>query len=168
MVNINIFAGNENIMRVYEICKCGGFKMKLVNAEAGEDFELDAHQLTLLKGFLGAAITEDYFESQILQEVVRPSFDQVVNRRKQETLADIELRVDNYLLNAQDIDSQLCDSSLTLLKNAYVRLALQPYEIEIILSLAEVIASMDGAKKIRVEHVAEAIQYRSIDKKHKK
>ena len=56
----------------------------------------------------------------------------------------------------------LNEPSVSLLKTAYERLGLQPYEVEIIISLAVTIAKLDQSTEIRTEHVAEAIQYRSV------
>jgi hypothetical protein len=47
MTNINIYAGNENLFRVYEICLCGGHFAKLVPTD-DTDNAPDSKQIKLL------------------------------------------------------------------------------------------------------------------------
>jgi Predicted ATPase with chaperone activity len=51
-----------------------------------------------------------------------------------------------------------------LLKEAYNRLALSARAYSKIIKLGRTIADMEGEETIRMKHIAEAIQYRSLDK----
>lgn len=170
-MKVNIFAGNENLFRVFEICAVGGHTVKLINS-TDEDSALDNKQIDLLTKHLnstphGEIVTNDYFQADIIIELAKPDFVSIISARKNETLADIVLRVDSVDSTIQ-VKTDLTESSNTLLKTAYDRLNLQPYEVEIIIKVAETIAKIDGKEKLEPFHIAEAIQYRSIDKEFKK
>ncbi len=61
---------------------------------------------------------------------------------------------------------QTDEASGTLLESAIDRLGLSARAYNRILKIARTIADLDAAPDIRVEHVAEAIQYRSLDRGH--
>lgn len=76
---------------------------------------------------------------------------------------------DGILLNAQmntRLIKQYCTpdpASEQLLSRAYSELKLSARAYQRILKVARTIADVEGAEQIRLEHYAEAIQYRSLD-----
>ena len=78
--------------------------------------------------------------------------------------------LDNTHYNAQMTSRQirkycvLDDTSMTLLKNAMERLSLSARAYDRILKVARTIADLEGKETLSTEHIAEAIQYRSLDR----
>lgn len=162
---LNLYAGNENAMRAYEIAKCGNHNMLLLTNKI-EDGGVDKSQLNLLRNYFNS-----YFDPNkpvdIYIEVVRPDFNTLVSSYKGETMDQVNERIKAFKENTHVITPSVIgvnDSIDNLIKVAYDRLGLCPYEIQIILDVATTIAKIDKAKEVKVEHIAEAIQYRSIQK----
>jgi len=117
-------------------------------------------------------------------EVVPVSFDEMTATRKSETSTEIRGRV----VRAREIQSdrfkkqkeiycnammpsntvkEICainDAGRTLLKTAMERLGLSARAYDRILKVSRTIADLAASEEIKIEHLAEAIQYRSLDR----
>ncbi len=117
-------------------------------------------------------------------EVPAVDFEDLGNKSKAESSADIKLRVDkareiqlkryagtgvfsNSRLTAAMLDEvcELGSEEKELLKGAFEALGLSARAHNRILKVARTIADLDGAEKISKTHLAEAIRYRSLDRK---
>ena len=117
-------------------------------------------------------------------EVVPVSFDEMTAQRKSETSDQIRERVvkareiqlarfknqKEIYCNAMmpsNMVKEICvitDAGRTLLKTAMERLGLSARAYDRILKVSRTIADLTGSAEIKIEHLAEAIQYRSLDR----
>ena len=125
----------------------------------------------------------DRFDIQV--EVHRPKLSGLSNLNKNETSKQIqnrvnlarELQIERYKKYNIDSNSQLstklvkiyCSLDMqrkALLENAFEKLNLSIRGYEKILKIARTIADLEQKDNIEYKHIAEAIQYRSLDKKY--
>ena len=117
-------------------------------------------------------------------EVTPVSFDEMTAQRKAETSDQIRERVikareiqverfkeyenvhSNAMMPSQMV-KQVCEintAGKTLLKSAMEKLGLSARAYDRILKVSRTIADLSGTDEIKIEHLAEAIQYRSLDR----
>lgn len=125
----------------------------------------------------------DRFDLQI--EIKRTKFSKLNSKTKEETSEEIQRRVNQarklqqkrYSTYNISSNSELPTSLITkfcsldpqgeeLLKEAFKKLKLSVRAYEKILKLSRTIADLENKEKIEYKHIAEAIQYRSLDKKY--
>lgn len=117
-------------------------------------------------------------------EVVPVSFDEMTANRKTETSADIRQRVvtarevqanrfkehQTIYCNAMmpsNMVKEICqinDAGRALLRTAMERLGLSARAYDRILKVSRTVADLANSEEIKTEHLAEAIQYRSLDR----
>ena len=117
-------------------------------------------------------------------EVVPVPFEKLAEERRVETSEDIGYRViqarriqmerfkeqNDMHCNSQMTPSllkqqcELTSESIVLLKNAMKKLGLSARAYDRILKVSRTIADLEASEKIKPQHVAEAIQYRSLDR----
>ncbi|MHC4997222.1 MAG: magnesium chelatase subunit ChlI family protein [Planctomycetota bacterium] len=74
----------------------------------------------------------------------------------------------NSSLNGRELDrlAKLDDTGAQMLEEAMTGLGLSARAYDKVRRVARTIADIDSSENIRAEHVAEAIQYRLLDRKH--
>lgn len=111
-------------------------------------------------------------ESMTAQRTGEPSSQvrgRVVAARERQTArfgADSPIHC-NAMMTPEMVENhcRLDDSSLTLLKSAMSNLGLSARAYDRIIKVARTIADLDGTDSIKADHIAEAIQYRTLDRR---
>lgn len=118
-------------------------------------------------------------------EVESVKYEKLESKEKVETSEEIRKRVNNArkiqlkrykkypIFSNSELTPQLVEEhckldleSKKILENAFDRLGLSARAYGRILKVARTIADLEGTEKIQVRHLAEAIQYRSLDRKY--
>ena len=114
-------------------------------------------------------ISYDELSSQVQEETSSSIRDRVVAARKAQKNRYEKLNTpihSNAQMGSYELQTycQLDESSRNILKNAMNKLGLSARAYDRIIKVARTIADLDGAEEIQTQHIAEAIQYRSLDR----
>ena len=157
-------------------CPCGNYGSKTAECKC------TAREIRNYLGKISGPLL-DRIDLQI--EVDNISYGELTDRTSLETSKDVKARADkareiqrarfqgtNVSCNAQMTNAmikkycQLSDGCEKLLKRAFEKLNLSARATTRIIKVARTIADLDGQKDISEKHIAEAIQYRSYDRKY--
>jgi hypothetical protein len=145
------------VSRAYEIAKAGNFSVKIV---AGRD--VSQNDVDLFNKFYAFDASDN---PDIIVELAFSSqdiFTYLITSRKCESIEDINNRVAKHDFSDLKVDWSLNSTCLALLKTAVNRLQLGIHDVLKIIDIATAIAKLAESTTIKPEHIAEAIQYRSI------
>lgn len=156
-----------NLARAYEIALLGNFKIRLIKSNNIDDNVPTNVDLELISNFFsGVEYTNDLndLDSIILHvEINMPHINEIFSPRKSENFNDIDHRVSIGLSNQLPV-FVLSESGKALLGAAYNRVKLNLNELDSIVEVSRVIARLHGSKEIKLEYLAEAIQYFSYQR----
>lgn len=157
-------------------CPCGNFGSK------DKECKCSPHQIHTYLAKLSGPIMD---RIDIHVEVDNVTYDDLTSKGEEETSASIKQRVDkarkiqlerfkgtqtfcNAKMSVAQVKKycKLDRESEEILRSAFDRLKLSARAHDRILKLARTIADLDGEENIKVEHVMEAIGYRSLDRKY--
>lgn len=145
-----------NLSRAYEIASLGDFTIELsydkeLYPEATDDFKI-------IKGAYPANLFSNKGELSI--EIYKPNYS---SQTISGSFKDINKRVKIAKKYATPEKYKNETSCFSLFKVAIDRLNLSLPQQQTIKNVAAIIAKLSGSDYIKIEHLAEAIQYRSID-----
>lgn len=143
-----------NISRIYEIAKYGNHSVKIVPSETCSIQDIDL--LTVYYGFINNdnpdIIVELCYSPDDVMNVFRTG-------NVNETLEQINERLPK---NKTEVSEALDSVSLNFLKTAIGKCNLGVNDVIKIHRISQTIAGLSASKTIKVEHVAEAVLYRTI------
>ena len=157
-------------------CPCGNYGSK------DRECKCSASQINKYLSKLSGPIMD---RIDIHIEVDNVTYDQLKSQQEEECSSEIKKRVDkarevqlerfkndknysNAKMSASQTKKycQLDSVGEELLKNAFERLKLSARAHDRLLRVARTIADLDGKEQIEAKHIAEAISYRSLDRKY--
>ncbi|MGI6295781.1 MAG: YifB family Mg chelatase-like AAA ATPase [Armatimonadota bacterium] len=170
------YPANFMLVAAMNPCPCGFYNDHLRNCTCTP--QLIARYLQRISGPLIDRI-------DIHVEVPRLKHDELMRKTSGESSADIRnrVRIARELQNARFAGSRIfCNAQMTtrhlkahcrlsedaesMLKQAIDHLRLSARAYDRILKVSRTVADLSGAPNIGVEHIAEAVQYRSLDRKY--
>lgn len=156
-MNLNLVGISSNISRAYEIAIFGGHSVGVIPSDDGNVTDADCK---LISNFYG--LETDILNPEIIVEFQYSieSLMSVLLGKKFETLSEITKRVKETA--KLQVSDKLDKASMSLLKTATERLLLGISDVLQIISVSKTIANLANSSTIRIEHLAEAIQYKSI------
>jgi hypothetical protein len=160
-----------NLSRAYEIALLGGFKIRLIKSNNVDNRYLSSNDLIILSNLFAGVdfIFEDDFEDNELNSILihielnMPDFNSIISIRNCETVNDIFKRVNDAQRNILP-EFKLTESGKALLGTAFSRLQLDLNQLNSIVEISRAIARLAGSKEIKLEYLAEAIQYLCYDR----
>ena len=166
----NLHNINENISRAIEISFAGNHPIAFVaSKELIEAFgmgQLKKDIQTITFNFIGRVNRAYTFEdADIIVEYSDFDMDSYwrCKDNKKETIEDMFKRI-NEVDKDLELQIEKPDTVRALLKTAKIRINLSLSMVEEVIRVANTIAKLDKASKIRAEHIAEAIQYRVVER----
>lgn len=145
-------------------CRCGSNAVtRYLNRVSGPLLDrLDLHIDAMPVEFSSLSSTAaEESSKEIKQRVDRARA--IQNARYQGTDIHCNARLTPARLQA---DCPVSDSGKQLLQNAFDRMGMSARAYDRILKVARTIADLDGSEVLESRHIAEAIQYRSLDRKY--
>lgn len=161
LTKINLISVSANISRVYEIAKTGNHTVKLIPSEG-----VSVYDIQLLNDFYQFPNIEGHCDMYCEVYIDYSEISTLFNGRKYETKEDIKQRINQSNQNATP-SRNLSPSCQSLLKAAITKLNLGLSDTLAVIEVSLTIAQMEGSKDIQPQHIAEAIQYQTIEQNKK-
>lgn len=93
----------------------------------------------------------------------RPGFGDVANTRNHISKNAIVRHIDPIIKKTLPKEFENINAAWLTIKTAWEKLDLTPHYYNMIILMSDGIARLDGSVKIKTEHVAEAVRYRSLN-----
>jgi hypothetical protein len=162
-----------NLSRAYEIALLGGFKIRLIKSSNRDGRNLSDNDLIIISNLFAGVdfIFEEDFQDIELDSVIlhielnMPDFNSIISVRNPETVNDIFKRVNDAQKNILP-EFKLTESGKALLSSAFNRLDLDLNELNSIAEISKTISRLHNSKEIKLEYLAEAIQYLCYERKY--
>ncbi len=146
-------------------CVCApGVVQKYLNKISGPLLDrIDIHVEVTPVAFSELSSTRSAEKSALVRDRVIKARDVQQERYHEKENIHCNAQMSNKQLRS---NCRLDEACQALLKNAMEKLGLSARAYDRILKVARTIADLDGAKEIAAQHLAEAIQYRSLDREN--
>lgn len=158
--NLNLVGLAVNIARAYEIAKFGGHDLVFIPSTTGN---VTSKDVSLFCKFYGETMFYRMENPDMTVEIAYSPAD-ILNVLSQNSRAETLEQINKRITETRKIqvDSTLNKSCQSLLKSAIEKLDLGITDTIQIIKVAQTIANLDQCEGIKIEHLAEAIQYKSV------
>lgn len=157
---MNLIQIYYNVSRAIEIAKAGNHTIGVYYNVDPDKPETKIHpkDIQAIEVFFGVKFEQN---AGLMVEIHRPTFDEIFPRSNGETMDEIDARI--KAAQKGERPDTFNAAGLSLLKTAYDRLNLAVWQVVAIKDVSRTIAKLSGAKEVKAEHIAEAIQYQAVD-----
>jgi hypothetical protein len=149
-MNLSVY---PNLSRAYEVARNGKFRIQLTaDIDIYPNF---IHDLPLIKRFYKDV--NFISPGHLVVDLWPPNYENATSNRA-ESMHNLNKRI--YRYKETVTNDRLNEASRQLMKTATERVGLTLLDLELIPTIAKVIANMEYSSLIETNHIAEAIQYR--------
>jgi hypothetical protein len=159
----NLVSLSINVSRAYEISRAGNHSMSIVFDATEDTAKSLEDNCILLREFY--AVSADK-KADIVIELNNIESQDILSsyQARCETIEDINQRIEDCKKSNIAPILELKGGILSILKSAIDKLSLSIRQVNSIISVSYTIAKLSKSKDVKIEHIAEAIQYQSSSK----
>jgi len=165
----NVTGLYSHLSRAFEIALLGGFTIRLVKASNVDDKKPTDNDLIILSELFDEVdfTTEEYGLRDLEKihlnlEISVPHISEIISNRISESV-DLVVKRSNEAKSNVLPEFKLSEAGRALLSNAYSKLDnIDLIKLDSIIQISRVIAQLHNSKEIKLEYLAEAIQYHTV------
>ncbi len=158
-MNIHTFSNAiylfPSLQRILEVAVFGGYDIRaFTHKDYGKQKALEDLHIAGVRGYL-------HRKGELYYEHCQPHIHTLLNPPDGISTGDLLRKIGKLKTGAELVaDFASPGACRQLIKTSFEKMQLSTYDYNLIIDISRTIATLDGADKVQVEHVAEAIHYR--------